>query len=97
MKVLPVGIVSELFIVVVPVVAPIETVVAAPPIFKAVAVVLNTFAVALSVVMSAVVAPLTLIPEDAVTAPVRVEVLSTVKVPLVWILPALEMVVPVEL
>ena len=80
-----------LFTVVVPVLAPKEIVVAAPPIFKVVALLLNTVAVPVDVVvMSApltakspvnVVSPVTPSVPPTVVFPVKVEVPSTVKLP----------------
>jgi hypothetical protein len=86
-----------LLIVVVPEVAPKVTVVAAPPIFKVVAVVLNKVAIDLSVVISACEVPLTLMPLYAVTKSLRSEVPSIVNAPLAWITPRLEIDTPVPL
>ncbi len=84
---------NALFTVVVPVPAPIFTEVAAPPIFKVVAVVLIKLNVEDPVVMSP---PLTARSDAAVTLPVNVEMPSTVKVPFVWIVPLLAIVAPVD-
>ena len=84
--------VKALLTVVVPVEAPRAKVVAAPPTFKVVAVVLNRSALVLVVVIEP---PLTATFPPAVTLPVRVDVLSIVSVPLAWILPELEMETPV--
>ena len=67
--------------VVVPEAAPMEIAVAAPPMFKVVAVVLKRLAVVLAAIRSEVVAPLIVTPLLAVTAPVRVDVPSIVKFP----------------
>jgi len=80
-----------LLTVVVPEFAPRLIAVATPPIFKVVAVVLKIFPVALVVVIDP---PLTAKLLPMVTFPVKVEVESTVSIPLVWILPLLEMVTP---
>ena len=82
-----------LLIVAVPVVAPKVRVVAAPPIFKVVAPVLKRVALVFVVVRSP---PLIAISEPAVTSPVRRDVPSTVSVPAAWMLPAFEIVTPVE-
>ena len=82
--------------VVVPPAAPSETVVAAPPMFKVVAIVLNKLAVVFWEMMSALEAPLTMTPLCALKVPETVAVPSTVKLPLVERSPALVMVVPVE-
>ncbi len=95
-KVSPEVIVRLLLTVVVPELAPIAIVVAAPPMFKVVAVVLKSEAVEVVVVMSAEVGPLTARSPEAVTSPVKVDAPSTVKVPLVWILPSLAIEAPVE-
>jgi len=84
--------VKALLTVEVPPTAPKDNVVAALPIFKVVALVLNREAVVEVVVKSP---PLTATSAAAVTFPVRVEVLSTVKVPLAWIFPVLEIATPV--
>ena len=67
--------------VVVPLVAPSEMVVAAPPILRVVAVVLNKLAVVFEAIRSDEVTPLIVTPFEAVTAPVRRDAPSTVKVP----------------
>ena len=78
----------------VPVVAPIAIVVAAPPMLREVAFVLNREAVVVVVVMSALVAPLTERSPLVVTSPVRRDVPSIVSVPFACMLPAFERVVP---
>jgi hypothetical protein len=80
----------------VPVDAPNETVVAAPPIFRVVAVVLNRFAVVFEEIMSAVAPPLTVIPFEAVTRPVKVEAPVTVRFPSALTSPVEDRVTPVE-
>ena len=85
-----------LLIVAVPVAAPRARVVAAPPIFKVVAVVLNRLPVVLEEIKSADEAPEIVTPAEAVTAPVKVDVPSTVRLPLAETLPVLEIVAPLE-
>ena len=70
--------VKALLTVVVPLLPPSETVVATPPIFNVVALLLNKFAV---VWVVAIVPPLALMVPAVVTLPVRVDVPSIVKVP----------------
>ena len=82
-----------LFIDVVPVVAPRLRVVAAPPIDKLVALVLNNVAVAFVVVRSP---PFKARSPDDVISPVNVDAPSIVKVPLADILPVFVIVTPVE-
>ena len=83
----------RLLIVAVPVAAPKVRVVAAPPIDKLVAPVLNSVAVPEVVVISP---PFTAKSPEVRTFPVKVEVPSTVRLPLAWIVPMLEMEAPVE-
>lgn len=82
--------------VVVPAAAPRDRVVAAPPILRVVAVVLNKLAVVFDEIRSADEAPETVIPAEAVTAPVNCEVPSTVMLPLVERSPAFVILSPVE-
>ena len=86
--------VNALFTVVVPVAAPRETVVAAPPIFKVVALELKTEAVPVEVVVISL--PFNAKSPEEVIFPVNVDAPSTVKVPLAWILPVLDKLIPVE-
>src|SRR3989339_457921 len=78
-KVLPAATVRALLTVVVPVVAPRERVVAAPPTDRLVTLGLNRVAVVVVEVRSALEAPLMARSPPAVTLPVRVEVPSTVR------------------
>ena len=80
-----------LLIVVVPLVAPREIVVASPPMFSVVAVVLRRLKVPWFVVM---LPPFTARFAPAVTLPVKVETPSTVSVPLAWISPDDEILTP---
>jgi hypothetical protein len=93
-KVFPVATVRAPFTVVVPLVAPSEIAVAAPPILRVVAVVLNKLAVVFAAIRSEVVAPSMVMPFEAVTAPVRRDAPSTVNVPFAWMSPAFEIVTP---
>ena len=93
-KVFPEPRVKSLLIVVVPDVAPRDTVVAAPPMFKVVAVVLNRLAVVLDAFKSEDAAPLMVTPLEAVTAPVKVDVPSTTRLPLAETSPLVAKVVP---
>ena len=95
-KVLPEASVKLLLTVVVPEPFPIEMVVAAPPIFKVVATVLNKLPVVFAEIRSADEAPEIVTPFEAVTAPVKSEVESTVNVPFACISPAEDMVTPEE-
>ena len=88
--------VKPLLTVVVPDDAPSETVVAAEPIFKVVALVLKTLAVDLRAIRFDWVAPSIAKPAEAVAIPVSWVVPSMVKLPLAWMLPVLESVEPVE-
>ena len=83
-----------LLMLVVPVVAPRLSAVAAPPMLRVVAPVLNRFAVEAVV---EIVPPFTARLEAAVTSPVRVDVESIVSEPLACMLPVFEIVTPVEL
>ena len=74
--------------------APMVSVVAAPAKLTVVAVVLNRFAVDFAAIRSDVVVPSIVIPALAVTAPVNVEIPSTVNVPSAWIFPSVERVTP---
>ena len=76
-----------------PVPAPNVTVVASPPILSVVAVVLNTVAVVLVVVISP---PLTAMSAPAVTFPVRREVPSIVRLPFACMFPVAPIVTPVD-
>ncbi len=86
----------KFLILVVPVAAPMVTVVAALPMFKVVAVVLKRLAVVLAAIRSEVAAPFTVIPFWAVTAPVSVDAPSIVRVPAAETFPALVRLIPVE-
>lgn len=81
-----------LLMVVVPVVAPREIVVASPPMFNVCTVVFKRLKLPWLVVMFP---PLTARFAPAVTFPVKREVESTVNVPLVWIAPVFEIDTPV--
>ena len=85
--------VKPLFTVVVPVEAPREIAVAAPPILRFVAPVLKRLPVALVV---EIVPPLTPRLPAVVTLPVKVEVPSIVRLPFACRLPVLEIERPVE-
>jgi len=86
--------VKALLTVVVPVEAPMLTAVASPPMFTVVAFVLNRVAIPVEVVV--ISAPLTAKSAAAVTFPVKVDVPSTVNVPLAWMFPVLLIETPVE-
>src|SRR5579863_4306806 len=82
-----------LLMVVVPEFLPILTAVAAPPMLRLVAPVLNMLPVPAVVVMEP---PLTARLPAVVTLPVRVEIPLMVKAPAAWISPVLSRVVPLE-